>query len=104
MQHAACGSPSRGARARSMAYGGRESLNPKCRGLQGVWEKDAERKDDSFNTFEEVLQMAVEHERRPAAAGRRSAPQQQAVPRRGACPTPVPGSTARPAAHAVASA
>ena len=29
---------------------------------QGVWEKDAERKDDSFDTFEEVLQMAVEHD------------------------------------------
>ena len=29
---------------------------------QGVWEKDAERKEDSFKTFEEVLQMAVEHE------------------------------------------
>ena len=30
--------------------------------IQGVWEKDAERKDDSFNTFEEVMQMAVEHD------------------------------------------
>lgn len=30
--------------------------------MQGVWEKDAVRKHDSFNTFEEVLHMAVEHE------------------------------------------
>ncbi len=28
---------------------------------QGVWEKDAERGDDSFRTFEEVLQMAGKH-------------------------------------------
>ncbi len=28
--------------------------------LQGVWEKDEIRKDDSFMAFEEVLQMAVE--------------------------------------------
>lgn len=28
---------------------------------QGVWEKDEERKHDSFRAFEEVLQIAVEH-------------------------------------------
>ena len=30
--------------------------------MQGVWEKDAVRKNDSFETFEEVMQMAVEHD------------------------------------------
>lgn len=28
--------------------------------LQGVWEKDEDRKHDSFRAFEEVLQLAVE--------------------------------------------
>ena len=28
--------------------------------MQGVWEKDEIRKDDSFDSFEEVLQMAVQ--------------------------------------------
>lgn len=30
--------------------------------LQGVWEKDEIRKDDSFTAFEEILQLAQEHE------------------------------------------
>jgi double-strand break repair protein MRE11 len=34
--------------------------NPTRRPLQGVWEKDETRRDDSFRTFEEVLQLAVE--------------------------------------------
>jgi double-strand break repair protein MRE11 len=29
---------------------------------QGVWEKDEVRKDDSFNAFEEVLQLAQAHD------------------------------------------
>jgi double-strand break repair protein MRE11 len=28
--------------------------------LQGVWEKDEDRKHDSFRSFEEILQLAVE--------------------------------------------
>ncbi len=32
----------------------------KC--LQGVWEKDEIRKDDSFITFEEILQLAQQRE------------------------------------------
>ena len=38
----------------------RRVLNDTAANAQGVWEKDAERKDDSFNSFEEVVQMAVE--------------------------------------------
>jgi double-strand break repair protein MRE11 len=30
--------------------------------LQGVWEKDEERKHDSFRSFEEVLRLALEHD------------------------------------------
>ena len=30
--------------------------------LQGVWEKDEDRKHDSFRAFEEILQMAQEHD------------------------------------------
>lgn len=33
---------------------------PTKRPLQGVWEKDEIRKDDSFVTFEEILQYAQE--------------------------------------------
>jgi hypothetical protein len=36
-------------------------LCPICCVTQGVWETDDVRKDDSFNTFEEILQLAVEH-------------------------------------------
>lgn len=30
--------------------------------LQGVWEKEEDRKHDSFRAFEEVLQLAKEHD------------------------------------------
>jgi double-strand break repair protein MRE11 len=33
-----------------------QGFGPSC---QGVWEKDEIRKDDSFNTFEEIFQIAV---------------------------------------------
>ena len=29
--------------------------------LQGVWEKDEMRKDDSFNTFREIFELALSH-------------------------------------------
>ena len=30
-----------------------------CHGVQGVWEKDEIRKDDSFTTFEEIFELAI---------------------------------------------
>ena len=33
--------------------------------VQGVWEKDEIRKDDSFVTFEEIFDCAKKHEVRP---------------------------------------
>ena len=33
-----------------------------CHGVQGVWEKDEIRKDDSFTAFEEIFELAITQE------------------------------------------
>ena len=54
--------PSRQRLAKLQALFDSSKIQEPAAHAQGVWEKDAERKDDSFNTFEEVMQLAVEQD------------------------------------------